>query len=87
MEIPLSQLRYSNEEEQVWGMHVWRWIDRFQEESDWEPQSFTGPGALYLFGELYGIRNLKKTQRLELMPYAAGKLKTYEREPGNPFAD
>jgi len=33
-EIPLSQLRYSNDYEQLWGMHCWRWIDRLQEESD-----------------------------------------------------
>ena len=26
IEVPLSQLRYSNEDEQVWGMHTWRWI-------------------------------------------------------------
>ena len=26
-EIPLSQLRYSNDYEQIWGMHCWRWID------------------------------------------------------------
>jgi hypothetical protein len=29
-EIPLSQLRYSGKDEQVWGMHVWRWISRLQ---------------------------------------------------------
>lgn len=87
MEIPLSQLRYSNEEEQVWGLHVWRWVDRHQEESDWEPQTSTGPGILYLFGELKGIKNLKKSQRMELMPYASGRLKTFKKEPGNPFAD
>jgi len=33
-EIPLSQLRYSGDKEQVWGLHAWRWIDRFSEESD-----------------------------------------------------
>lgn len=87
MEIPLSQLRYSNEAEQVWGLHVWRWIDRHQEESDWEPQTSTGPGILYLFGELKGIKNLKKSQRIELMPYTSGLLKTFKKEPGNPFAD
>ncbi|NJO69711.1 MAG: carbohydrate binding family 9 domain-containing protein [Bacteroidetes bacterium] len=87
MEIPLSQLRYSNEHEQVWGMHVWRWIDRYQEESDWEPQTITGPGMLYLFGELKGISGLKKSQRIELMPYASGKLKTFKKEPENPFAN
>ena len=87
MEIPLSQLRYSNETEQVWGLHCWRWINRLQEESDWEPQSSTSPGMLYLFGELHGISGLKKSRRFELMPYAVGKLHTFEKQPGNPFAE
>jgi len=86
MEIPLSQLRFSNANEQVWGMHVWRWIDRLQEESDWEKQSLTGPGVLYLFGELHGIHGLKKSQRIELMPYSLGELKTFRKDPANPFA-
>ena len=62
MEIPLSQLRYSNEDEQVWGMHVWRWIGRLQEESDWERQTFSNAGVLYNFGNLYGIKGLKEIQ-------------------------
>ncbi len=28
IEVPLSQLRYSNKDEQVWGLHTWRWISR-----------------------------------------------------------
>ncbi|MFZ0454269.1 MAG: DUF5916 domain-containing protein [Ignavibacteriaceae bacterium] len=87
MEIPLSQLRYSTDYEQVWGMHCWRWIDRFQEESDWEPQSSKGPGSLYLFGELHGIKGLPRSRRIEIMPYSVGKLNTFEKEIGNPFAD
>ncbi len=87
MEIPLNQLRYSNEHEQVWGLHVWRWIGRLAEESDWEYQTLTGPGMLYNFGELRGIRGLKKSRRLEIMPYALGQLSTFEKEAGNPFAD
>ncbi len=67
-------------------MHCWRWIDRLQEESDWEPQSSTGPGMLYLFGEIHGIKGLKKSRRLEIMPYALGKLKTFEKDAANPFA-
>ena len=85
-EIPLSQLRYSKDKEQVWGMHVWRWIDRLSEESDWEPQSMTSPGMLYLFGELHGISNLPKSRRIEIMPYTLAKLKTFEKVPQNPFA-
>jgi hypothetical protein len=86
-EIPLSQLRYSRKDEQVWGMHVWRWISRLQEESDWEIQSKTGPGVLFNFGELHGIKGLKKSRRLEIMPYTLGDLKTMKVEPGNPFTD
>ncbi len=86
-EIPLSQLRYSNKDEQVWGLHVWRWISRLQEESDWEIQSKTGPGIIYNFGEMKGIKGLKKSKRLEIMPYTLGELKTIKKEPDNPFAD
>jgi hypothetical protein len=85
LEVPLSQLRYSNEKEQVWGMHTWRWISRLSEESNWEKQSKTGPGMLYNFGELRGIKGLKKSRRLEVMPFALGNLKTMKEEPGNPF--
>jgi len=86
MEIPLSQLRYSNQDEQVWGLHTWRWISRMQEESNWEIQSKTGPGMLYNFGELRGIKGLKKSRRLELMPFVLGELNTMEEEPGNPYS-
>jgi hypothetical protein len=84
-EIPLSQLRYSNKNEQVWGMHVWRWIARFSEESDWEWQTKNGPGMLYNFGELRGIEDLKGSRRIEIMPFALGDLKTMKEVPGNPF--
>jgi hypothetical protein len=87
MEIPLSQLRYSNKEEQVWGMHTWRWIDRLQEESNWERQSKTGPGMLYNYGEFKGVNGLKKSRRLEIMPFVLGDLKTMKKEPGNPFTE
>ena len=86
-EIPLSQLRYSSKDEQVWGMHVWRWISRLQEESDWEIQSKTGPGMLYNFGELKGINGLKKSRRLEISPYTLGDLKTMQKDPENPFTN
>ncbi len=87
MEVPLNQLRYSADEKQVWGMHSWRWINRLQEESDWEPQSSTGPGMLYLFGEIHGIEGLKKSRRIEIMPYGLGKLNTFKKDAFNPFAD
>ncbi|MBG0860732.1 MAG: carbohydrate binding family 9 domain-containing protein [Bacteroidales bacterium] len=87
LEVPFSQLRYSKGDGQVWGMHTWRWISRLQEESNWEIQSKTGPGMLYNFGELRGITGLKKSRRLEIMPFVLGDLKTMEKVPGNPFSE
>ena len=87
IEIPLSQLRYSKDSVQVWGLHVWRWIDRVQQESEWELQSSTGPGILYLFGELHGINGLPKSRRIEIMPYMSGKFNTFKAEPNNPFTN
>lgn len=87
IKIPLSQLRYSKDSVQVWGMHSWRWIERLQQESDWEPQSSTGPGMLYLFGELHGIHGLPKSRRFEIMPYTLGRLNTFRKEQDNPFAN
>jgi hypothetical protein len=85
-EIPLSQLRYSSDAEQTWGLHVWRWLDRKQEESDWEPLTLTGPGMLYQFGKLKGIRDLPKSRRIELMPYMLGRVSTLEKNEANPYA-
>ena len=87
MKIPLNQLRYSSDSVQTWGMHCWRWIGRLQEEDDWEVQTLTGPGIIYNFGVLKGIRDLKKSRHIEILPYTLGKLNTFQKESGNPFAD
>jgi len=86
-EIPLSQLRYSSQDEQVWGMHTSRSLYRYQEYSNWEKQTKTGPGEIYNYGELQGIKGLKKSRRLEIMPFTLGDLKTMKKEPENPFTD
>jgi hypothetical protein len=42
---------------------------------------------LYNFGEIYGIKGLKKSRRLELMPFVLGDLKTLKKESGNPYSE
>ena len=54
MKIPFSQIRYTNQEEHVWGMHVWRWISRRAEEDQWQYIPLQAPAMVYLFGELQG---------------------------------
>jgi hypothetical protein len=87
MRIPFSQLRYSNQEEQVWGLHSWRLINRDQEDSHWNLIPRDIAGLLYGFGELHGLKNLPRASRTEFMPYTVGKIRTYPKEEGNPFSD
>jgi hypothetical protein len=83
--IPLSQLRYGPQDVQVWGMHAWRWIDRLQEESQWNLIPRQGTGRLYNFGELHGIRGLKPRRRIELLPHVLGQVESLPEETGNPY--
>ncbi|HKK43415.1 MAG TPA: DUF5916 domain-containing protein, partial [Bacteroidales bacterium] len=84
-QIPLSQLRYSNKKDQVWGMHVWRGISRISENDNWEKQYKNSPGMLYNVGVLKGLNDLKRSRRIEVLPFVLGKLNTMQIQPGNPF--
>jgi hypothetical protein len=71
--IPLNQLRYQPQEEQVWGLHVWRWIARNGEEDQWQLIPRQNTGRMYQIGELHGIRNLPRSRHIEVMPHLLGK--------------
>lgn len=86
MKIPFSQLRYGKKEEQVWGLHAWRWINRNQEEDQWELIPRDTPATLSEFGTLTGLKDLKRSGRIEIMPYAVGGIKRSETVSGNPFS-
>lgn len=86
MKIPLSQLRFNSEQEQTWGLHAWRWINRNQEEVQWNLIPRQNSGAIYNFGELHGLSNLPHKKNVELSPYLSAKTQKYKPEPGNPFA-
>jgi hypothetical protein len=71
--VPLSQLRYGPQDEQVWGLHAWRWIDRNQEEDQWQLIPRQNTGRMYQLGELHGIRGLPRPRHIELLPHVLGK--------------
>ena len=71
--IPFSQLRFSNADEQVWGIHVWRWIDRNMEEDQWKLIPVDAPAMVYLFGELRGIKGINTKRKMEFLPYTSLK--------------
>jgi hypothetical protein len=85
--IPLSQLRFGNDDEQVWGIQSTRRYFRNEERSLWQALPPNPPGWVSEFGELRGIKGIKPQKQLEIQPYTVAQLDTYEKEPGNPFRD
>ncbi len=73
MRVPFTQIRFSKEDEHIWGMHIWRWIHRFQEESQWKLIPVDAPAMVYIFGELRGIKDIPYKRNFEVMPYIKGK--------------
>lgn len=71
MRVPFSQLRFSDENEQVWGMHIYRFISRTGEEDQWKLIPIDAPAMVYIFGELHGIKDIPKKRHFEVMPYTA----------------
>jgi hypothetical protein len=71
--VPLSQVRYGPQEEQVWGLHAWRWIARNQEEDQWQLIPRQNTGRMYQLGELRGIRALPRSRHVEVLPHVLAK--------------
>jgi len=85
--IPMSQLRFADRDEQVWGIQVQRRLFRKEERSLWQPKLKTERGWVSRFGELRGIRGIRTRRPVELLPYTVGRGETFERIPGDPFRD
>lgn len=85
--IPLSQLRFNKDKNQVWGIQSTRRYFKSEERSVWQRSLQNTAGWVSDFGELHGLKNLKPQKQLELQPYMVVSLKTYEAEFGNPFRD
>ncbi len=88
MRIPLSQLRFTSDDTQTWGINLERYIRRRNEGSWLEmvPKKETGRASRMV--HLTGLDGLKPSRRLELLPYTAGRAEyVAPSSPLNPFND
>jgi hypothetical protein len=86
--IPFAQLRFNPGDEQVWGVQFDRWTPERGAEDYWVWIPRAESGWASRFGELHGIRGLKPSRRLELMPYLAGSgVFHHTADPRDPFDD
>ncbi len=82
--VPLNQLRFGPQDEQVWGLHSWRWIERNQEEDQWQLIPRQNSGRMHQLGELRGIHGLERPRHLELLPHVVGQTSSGPSTPDSP---
>ncbi len=83
--IPYSQLRFSRDSVQVWGLQIGRLIKRREEGDVWSFSRKTEAGGPPRYGHLLGIRIPSSTAHLELLPYAVTKSSTLATARDDPF--
>ena len=88
LRIPYSQLRFSRQEAQTWGLQVRRYMQRSHEFTQWSHWKKTEVGGPSRFGHLEGIRIGSVPKHLELLPYAVTRSRHIRPDsPGDPFND
>jgi hypothetical protein len=86
--IPFSQLRFSSDSVQTWGLNLTRFIQRKQEHALWSFWRQNAPGGPGFFGELAGMRIRSRPQRMQLLPYAVARTERVSSgTPESPFYD
>ena len=83
--IPYSQLRFSRDSAQTWGLQVRRFIKRREEEDDWSFWHKNEAGGPSRFGHLEGLVIPRSSSDLELMPYASAKSSALAASANTPF--
>jgi hypothetical protein len=89
LRIPLSQLRFRDEDEQTWGIQLVREIARNNEESWFAFVPKRERSGVARYGHLTGLRGLVPSGRLELLPYVVTRARfhTPARNENVPFAN
>jgi hypothetical protein len=67
--IPFKSLRYEAGKGKQWGLHVWRNIDRMNDELDsWMPMARDASGTLNQAGHITGLENISTERTIEIIP-------------------
>jgi len=87
LRIPFSQLRYrSSDQEQTWGLQIWRQENRLNELSQWSFWHLNESGGAPRFGHLDGMVIHRAPGKAEIMPYVVGRSTNIPvSDPTDPF--
>ncbi len=87
MRIPFSQLRFSRDPEQTWGMQIWRYLDQLNEQDMWSFRRRNEPSGPAFFGHLTGLAISSQPRQLEVMPYVVTGSRFEHAAPADPYHD
>jgi len=83
--IPYSQLRFSRDSVQNWGLQVWRYVDRLNERDMWSFRRQNESSGPAYYGHLDGIAAGRQPKQVEIMPYAVARAESKPAAPGDPY--
>ncbi len=87
LRIPLSQLRFKQEEEARWGVNFRRQITRTNEQAYAAPRPKKESGFVSRFLPLVGLSGIEPKRRFLVTPYTTARTHTSAATPGDPFND
>jgi len=85
LRIPYSQLRFSRDSAQTWGLQVWRIVDRLNEQDMWSFRKLNESGGPGYFGHLQGIVVNHRPRQAELLPYVVTQSQFKYASPSDPY--
>lgn len=86
MRIPFSQLRFSPDSVQTWGLQIWRYVDASNEQAVWAFRRRNEAGGPAFYGHLEGLRIPDQPRQLEVLPYVVTGSRFERAAPGDPYA-
>ncbi len=82
MRIPYSMLRFTEAEDQTWGINFRREMARLSEVDDWIMVPRQENGSVRYFGLLQGLRQIAPRRNLQVAPYSLSGLTSRPAETG-----
>jgi hypothetical protein len=83
--IPYSQLRFSRDSVQTWGLQIWRYTDRLNEQDMWSFRRKSEAGGPMYFGSLGGLVIEPQPHQLEILPYVESRRQFKFAQPADPY--
>jgi hypothetical protein len=87
LRIPFSQLRYSREPVQVWGVQVSRRAIGREETDVFAFTPRSDRGGVSRYGHLVGLQGLVPGRKFEALPYLVSRAEYLDVQTGNPYRD